>query len=99
MATRASITFKISQDPGHHCPLANIEANPTVSLLVDHYDDDWNRLWWVRVDGTATIHLRGEEVAAGYAALRAKYSQYQRVELDGPVVTVAVGRWSSWQGG
>ena len=79
--------------------LANIEANPTVSLLVDHYDDDWNRLWWVRVDGTATIHLRGEEVAAGYAALRAKYSQYQRVELDGPVVTVAVRRWSSWQGG
>lgn len=79
--------------------LANIEANPAVSLLVDHYDDDWTRLWWVRIDGTAAIHLRGEDVAAGYAALRAKYAQYQRVELDGPVVTVQIRRWSSWQGG
>lgn len=79
--------------------LANIEANPAVSLLVDHYDEDWNRLWWVRADGTASIHLSGEEVAAGYAHLRAKYSQYQRVELDGPVVSVEIRRWSSWQGG
>ena len=31
--------------------LANVAANPRVSLLVDHYDDDWSRLWWVRADG------------------------------------------------
>jgi PPOX class probable F420-dependent enzyme len=38
--------------------LANIEGNPEVSLLVDHYADDWTRLWWVRVDGVATGRLR-----------------------------------------
>ncbi len=77
--------------------LANIEANPVVSLLVDHYDDDWSQLWWVRADGMAAIHYSGEEMAAGYALLRHKYVQYQRIALDGPVVTVDVQRWSSWQ--
>jgi PPOX class probable F420-dependent enzyme len=77
--------------------LANIEDNPQVSLLVDHYDDDWSQLWWVRADGLAEIHYSGEEMASGYAWLRRKYVQYQRIALDGPVVTVDVKRWSSWQ--
>ena len=37
--------------------LANIEHNPRVSLLVDHYAEDWTQLWWVRADGTATVHV------------------------------------------
>jgi PPOX class probable F420-dependent enzyme len=77
--------------------LANIEANPRVSLLVDHYVDDWSQLWWVRADGEAAIHHSGEEMASGYALLRKKYVQYQRIALDGPVVTINVKRWSSWQ--
>jgi PPOX class probable F420-dependent enzyme len=76
--------------------LANIAANPRVSLLVDHYDADWTQLWWVRADGVATVHDSGEQMAIGYAALRQEYSQYERVALDGPVVSVVVTRWSSW---
>jgi PPOX class probable F420-dependent enzyme len=68
-----------------------------VSLLVDHYDDDWTQLWWVRADGLAEVHETGEEMAIGYALLRRKYPQYERIALDGPVVTVDVQRWSSWQ--
>ena len=75
----------------------NIEANPSVSLIVDHYEDDWSQLWWVRADGTAEIHYSGEEMATGYFELRRKYAQYQRIALDGPVIAVAVGRWSGWQ--
>lgn len=77
--------------------LANIDADPRVTLLVDHYDDDWTQLWWVRADGEATVHQSGEQMAAGYSLLRHKYDQYERIALDGPVVTVAVRRWSSWQ--
>jgi PPOX class probable F420-dependent enzyme len=77
--------------------LANIEANPQVSMLVDHYEDDWAQLWWVRADGVAAIHYSGDEMAAGYSLLRKKYLQYQRIALDGPVVTVSVQRWASWQ--
>ena len=77
--------------------LANIDADSRVTLLVDHYSDDWTQLWWVRADGTATTHHSGEEMATGYSLLRQKYPQYERIALDGPVVTVAVARWSSWQ--
>ncbi|MGB9253163.1 MAG: TIGR03668 family PPOX class F420-dependent oxidoreductase [Mycobacterium sp.] len=76
--------------------LANIERNPQVSLLVDHYADDWTQLWWVRADGVAAIHHDGDTVRVGRDLLRAKYAQYQSVLLDGPVVTVAVQRWNSW---
>ena len=76
--------------------LANIENNPQASLLVDHYCEDWSQLWWVRVDGVATIHHHGERMQTGYRLLRAKYPQYQSVVLNGPVIAVAVRRWSSW---
>lgn len=76
--------------------LANIEHNPAVSLLVDHYAQDWAQLWWVRVDGTATIATEGEAVRAGYRLLRAKYPQYQSVPLDGPVIAVTATQWSAW---
>ena len=76
--------------------LANIENNPQVSLLVDHYSDDWAQLWWVRADGIATIHHDGAQMRTGYHLLRAKYPQYQSVSLDGPVIAVALQRWSSW---
>ncbi|OBH63127.1 PPOX class F420-dependent oxidoreductase [Mycobacterium colombiense] len=76
--------------------LANIEDNPRVSLLVDHYADDWTQLWWVRADGLATVHTDGDAVDLGRHLLRAKYPQYQSVSLQGPVIEVAVQRWSSW---
>lgn len=76
--------------------LANIESHPHVSLLVDHYDDDWSRLWWVRADGVAAIHADGPALNTGFELLRAKYPQYQSVPLHGPVIAVTVRRWSGW---
>ena len=76
--------------------LANIESNPQVSLLVDHYADDWTQLWWVRIDGIAVIHHKGNVLHAGHDLLRAKYAQYQTVPLNGPVIAIAVQRWRSW---
>ena len=76
--------------------LANIERNPLVSLLVDHYAEDWTQLWWVRVDGIAAIHHDGNAMHTGRDLLRAKYAQYQSVLLNGPVIAVAARHWSSW---
>jgi PPOX class probable F420-dependent enzyme len=76
--------------------LVNIEDNPRVSMLVDHYADDWTQLWWVRADGVAAVHRDGAEMRHGYELLRAKYPQYQSVPLNGPVITVAVDHWVSW---
>ena len=76
--------------------LANIASNPAVSLLVDHYEADWTRLWWVRADGRAAIADGGAVRQTGYRLLRAKYPQYQSVSLDGPVIAITVSRWSGW---
>lgn len=77
--------------------IANIEANPAASLLVDHYDDDdWESLWWVRVDGEAIIHNEGSVREQAIEALRTKYSQYEERPPEGPVIAVALDSVSSW---
>jgi PPOX class probable F420-dependent enzyme len=53
--------------------LANVEANPAASLLVDHYDDDWSALWWVRLDGVARVVADQAERGSAVARLAAKY--------------------------
>jgi PPOX class probable F420-dependent enzyme len=75
--------------------LDNVRAHPAVSLLVDHYADDWATLWWVRADGVATV-LDIDEGRAGLDALTAKYPQYQDNPPPGPVLRVDVTRWVSW---
>ena len=76
--------------------LGNIAENPRVSLLVDHYADDWTQLWWARADGTATIDRSGREHAEHWDQLRSKYPQYEGQILDGPVIVVKVESWSGW---
>lgn len=76
--------------------LRNIGQNPRVSLLVDHYADDWTELWWVRADGTAAVEHGGTEHAEYWELLRAKYSQYAGQTLDGPVIVVTADRWTGW---
>ena len=71
-----------------------------MSLLVDHYGDDWEQLWWVRADGVASHSpQRGGDGHRLRVAARQKYRQYERLALDGPVVTIEVHHWASWHGG
>jgi PPOX class probable F420-dependent enzyme len=80
--------------------LANIAANPAVALLADHYEDDWTRLWWVRADGTASVLAPEDPAAArGLALLALRYPQYREAPPPGPVVAIAVARWSGWVAG
>ncbi|GAA3738665.1 TIGR03668 family PPOX class F420-dependent oxidoreductase [Salinactinospora qingdaonensis] len=76
--------------------LANIEANPNVCLLVDHYSDDWQQLWWARADGTARIVHAGTERDHALARLRERYPQYHADPPEGPVILAAIDRWSGW---
>ncbi|WP_405142663.1 TIGR03668 family PPOX class F420-dependent oxidoreductase [Sphaerisporangium sp. NBC_01403] len=80
--------------------LRNIRANPKVCVLVDHYDDDWTRLWWVRADGEATIVERDEERdearLPALASLVAKYPQYADHVPQGPVILIQITRYASW---
>jgi PPOX class probable F420-dependent enzyme len=75
--------------------LKNIAENPQVSLLVDHYEDDWDKLWWVRADGHARLldPDHDDEARQAIALLRARYPQQH---ARGAVVAVDVERWSGW---
>jgi PPOX class probable F420-dependent enzyme len=72
--------------------LANVRANPHASLVVDHYDDDWSQLWWIRVDGDARVVERDDAVAL----LQAKYPQYAQTPPLGALIAIGVTRWRAW---
>ena len=76
--------------------VANIRAHPAASLLVDHYEEDWDRLWWVRVDGAAAVLEESDEEERAIAALTARYPQYARARPGGPVIAITVERLSGW---
>jgi len=63
-----------------------VRAEPRVSLLLDHYEEDWRRLWWIGISGETKVlrlaaPLAQPEPAAAVAALRAKYPQYLSLPL------------------
>jgi PPOX class probable F420-dependent enzyme len=75
--------------------LANIAAEPRVSVLVDHYTGDWGALWWVRADGLAEV-VGSMEASRAIALLAARYPAYRPTPPQGPVVRVEVQRWRWW---
>jgi len=72
--------------------LENVRATGRASLLVDHYEEDWTRLWWVRVDGAAEV----TESDGAVDALAAKYPQYREQRPDGPVLRIEVEAYRGW---
>jgi PPOX class probable F420-dependent enzyme len=77
--------------------LENIRANPRVEVLVDHYEDDWNKLWWVRLQGSGRIVESGEEHDRALALLAAKYPQYREEPPPGPVLVIDLDGWRGWR--
>jgi len=76
--------------------LADVERDPRVGLVVDHYADDWSALWWVRVDGTAAVHRDGALRERALAALAAKYPPYAAAPPAGAVLVITPSRWTGW---
>jgi hypothetical protein len=69
-----------------------------VSLLVDHYDEDWSRLAFVQIRGTASIVAPGETWHdAAIAALREKYPQYHAMAIEQrDVIRIIPTHVSNW---
>jgi PPOX class probable F420-dependent enzyme len=77
--------------------IENARRRPDVTVLIDHYDDDWTRLWWVRLRGEARVLDGGEEAANALALLTAKYEQYKTTAPGLPVLAIDIIDWRAWQ--
>ena len=78
--------------------LTDVARNPAVSLLADHYDDDWSTLWWARLDGDARVlEPGGRGHARAVALLAARYAQYRDRPPEGAALAVDAVRWTGWQ--
>jgi PPOX class probable F420-dependent enzyme len=76
--------------------IENARVRPEVTILVDHYEDDWNRLWWIRLRGRARVLDDGEERDRALALLAEKYPEYRAEPPDGPVLAVDVVEVRTW---
>ncbi|WP_089211110.1 TIGR03668 family PPOX class F420-dependent oxidoreductase [Streptosporangium subroseum] len=100
-----TVSFAIDHKPKRTTNLRrlrNIAADDRVCLLVDHYDDDWSQLWWVRADGRARI-VEDDDVSDAHEAreralarLAERYRQYRDRPPQGPVVLITVESWTGW---
>ena len=78
--------------------LANIARDPRVTVLVDHYDDDWSTLWWARLKGLAAIVTDGPRFTDAIELLVAKYPRhYGSQPPAGPVIVIDVIDVNTWR--
>jgi PPOX class probable F420-dependent enzyme len=76
--------------------LQNVKAHGPCSLLVDHYDEDWTALWWIRIDGIGRVIEAGDERDHALTLLELKYAQYRDTPPPGPVVALDIESWRMW---
>jgi PPOX class probable F420-dependent enzyme len=76
--------------------LSNIRARPEVTVLVDRYDEDWDRIWWVRLRGRARVAEEGVDRGRTLELLMKKYPQYRQHIPDGPAILVDLDEWRGW---
>jgi PPOX class probable F420-dependent enzyme len=76
--------------------LRNVRENPRVALLVDHYTEDWDQLWWVRIEGWASVVDDERGLQDPLDVLAERYEQYQKHRPAGPVIVIQVDRWKGW---
>ena len=75
----------------------NILANPQVALVVDHYEEAWDRLWYILIRGRAELLVEGEERVKAVGLLRQKYDQYQDMDIEAnPVIKIVTIGTVAW---
>jgi PPOX class probable F420-dependent enzyme len=80
--------------------LEDLERAGSATVLVDHYDEDWSQLWWIRIRGRAAVHRAPDvESQAVIDALVSKYPQYRERRPVGAVYRIALDDVRSWRAG
>jgi PPOX class probable F420-dependent enzyme len=79
--------------------IENARERPDVTLLVDHFEEDWSKLWWVRVRGSARVLDDGDEARRALALLVEKYDAYRADPPAPPVLAIDAHEWRGWSAG
>jgi PPOX class probable F420-dependent enzyme len=83
--------------------LRNLAHQPSCTLLLDHYESDWQQLWWVRLDASAEVYVPDAAAQATLSTLlRRKYAQYLTTPLYRDRPTYIRMRWhrvTAWSQG
>ena len=79
--------------PGALKRVTNLELHPEVALLVDHYEEDWSKLWWVRVDAVASIEPLPTAARNKFIE---KYSGYGHTEIGIESIKLEVVNVQKW---
>jgi PPOX class probable F420-dependent enzyme len=102
VAVGNTVYFSVDEKPKRksRVPLkriANMRENPSVALVFDHYDEDWEQLGWVMVQGRAEELASGDEHDRAQASLRARYRQLAGMRIAAlPVVAIRIEHAASW---
>jgi PPOX class probable F420-dependent enzyme len=72
--------------------VTNLAGDDRCVLLVDHYDDDWSKLWWVRLHGTATV-------AEGRHDALTAFPQYREEGAVAATIVLRPELVSGWRAG
>jgi PPOX class probable F420-dependent enzyme len=88
-------------DPRDLARVRDIRRRPRVSVLVDHWDEDWGRLAWLRLDGSASVVEPTDPPAAEHAdairLFRRRYPQYASMALaQCAMLRVEIERATRW---
>jgi len=77
--------------------IKNIERDARVTVLVDHWDEDWTRLAWVMVRATALID--SDTPPEVVQALNARYRQYAPDERPDALIRMHPTKltWWTWK--
>ena len=77
--------------------LKNIRENPKVSVVIDHYKEDWRKLAYILVFGKARTLQSGVKHRSAIKLLRRKYRQYRAMAIDErPMIVIMPKRIVTW---
>ena len=82
----------------------NIKENPNVALLIDEYNEDWTKLYFIMIQGKASIiggkKLDQNEMSLlkkAHKLLRNKYPQYQKIGVGEYVIMIMPQKVIAWK--
>ena len=82
----------------------NIQQNPNVALLIDEYNEDWGKLYFIMIQGKASI-IGGKEsdqnepalLEKAHKLLSSKYVQYQEIGIGEYVIMIVPQKVITWK--